>query len=200
MGMFKPIVSKIIIDSQIQSRTSEGSSSFNSFVRVRCRHHYGYDYEAGSAYRMHPYIRSNARSVENTLFGFRRSARSPCAAVRSARRPHLAAVSPGILKIIVTRDEPPFIVNYALQPPSPRARHVVYARDGAGNSRSRCAFTSRILGSTDLGQLRRSVILVSKTNCTSFRNASVKKVGGVSQLRTLNELPQNRQGLLNWTG
>ena len=26
----------------------------------------------------------------------------------------------------------------------PRARHVVYARDGAGNSRSRCAFASRI--------------------------------------------------------
>jgi hypothetical protein len=32
-----------------------------------------------------------------------------------------------------------------------KAPPVVYARDGAGNSRSICAFASRILGSTDLG-------------------------------------------------
>jgi len=42
------------------------------------RAHY---YEAVSAYRMQPYRRSNARAVdrsrfENTIFGFRRSARS----------------------------------------------------------------------------------------------------------------------------
>jgi hypothetical protein len=60
-------------------------------------------------------------------------------------------MSPDILKIVVKRDGQPFIVRYALQKPPQRARQVVYARDGAGNARSRCAFTSRILGSTDLG-------------------------------------------------
>jgi len=111
-------------------------------------------YEAGSAYRMQPYIRSNARAVDRslaTIFDFRRSARSLYAGVRSARRPHLAAISPNILKIAKTRDGHPFTVSFALQKPPPRASHVVYARDGAGNSRSRCAFASRILGSTDLG-------------------------------------------------
>jgi len=71
--------------------------------------------------------------------------------VRSARRPDLAAVYPNILKIVETRDGPPFTLRYALQKPSPRTRHVVYARNGVSNSRSRCAFASRILGSTDLG-------------------------------------------------
>jgi len=42
-------------------------------------------------------------------------------------------------------------VRYALQKSPPRARHVVYARDGTGNAHSRCAFASRIPGSTDIG-------------------------------------------------
>jgi len=71
--------------------------------------------------------------------------------VRSARRPDLAAISPNILKIAKTRDGPLFTVRYALQNSPPRARHGVCARDVAGNSRSRCAFASRILGSTDFG-------------------------------------------------
>ena len=116
-------------------------------------------YEAGSAYRIQPHLRSNARAVDRSTYRFentilyRIQTVRPVTvrALRSARRPDLAAISPNILKIAITRNGPPFTVRYALQKPPPRARHVVYARDGAGNSRSICAFASRILGSTDLG-------------------------------------------------
>jgi len=43
-----------------------------------------------------------------------------------------------------------FTARYALQNTPPRARRVVCARDGAGNLRSRCAFTSRNFRSTDI--------------------------------------------------
>ena len=50
---------------------------------------------------------------------------------------------PDILNIVVTRDGQPFIVWYALHPPPPlRARHVVYARDGAGNTPIAVEFSS----------------------------------------------------------
>ena len=39
---------------------------------------------------------------------------------------------PRVGQIAKTRDGPPFTVRYALQNSPARARHVVYARDGAG--------------------------------------------------------------------
>jgi len=89
--------------------------------------------------------------------------------VRSARRPHLAAIPPNILKIVITRDGHPFTVRYALQNYPPRALHGACARDGAGNSRSRCAFASRILGSTDIGSTAIKCHLVSKTRKTTVQ-------------------------------
>jgi hypothetical protein len=79
----------------------------------------------------------------NTIFGFRRSARSLHVALHSVRRPRLAAIPPNILNTVKTRNGAPVTVRYALQNPSPRAHHVAYARNGVSNSRSRCAFTSR---------------------------------------------------------
>jgi len=51
--------------------------------------------------------------------------------------------------------------RFALQNPSPRARHVVFARNGVSKSRSRCGFTSLPCDKPISGQLRSSVILVS---------------------------------------
>ena len=104
--------------------------------------------------------------MDASVSGFARSLYVP---VRSARRPDLAANSPNILKIAKTRDGHPFTVRYALQKPPPRARHVVYARDGAGNSRSRCAFASRILGSTDLGSTAIKCHFGFKNKKTTFQ-------------------------------
>jgi len=50
------------------------------------------------------------------------SARSLNALVRSAHRPHLAAMPPDILKIVITRDARPFTVRYARSPRRVRAR------------------------------------------------------------------------------
>ena len=60
-------------------------------------------------------------------------------------------------------------MRYALHNTPPCARHVVYARVGAGNSRSRCAFASRILRSTDIGSTAIKCHLVSKTKKPTFQ-------------------------------
>ena len=104
--------------------------------------------------------------MDASVSGFARSLYVP---VRSARRPDLAAISPNILKIAKTRAGLPFTVRYALQKPPPRARHVVYARDGAGNLRSRCAFASRILGSNDLGSTAIKCHSGFKNKMTTFQ-------------------------------
>ena len=118
---------------------------------------YEYEYEAGSAYRIQPYLRSNARAVDTSLALKTRYSDSDglrgkcCCLVRSAHRPHLVPSPLNILKIVKSRDRRPFTLRYALQNIPPRARHVVYVRNGAGNSRSRCAFTSRNFRPTDTG-------------------------------------------------
>ena len=112
-------------------------------------------YEAGSAYIMQPCIRANARAVYRSLALNIRDIRFQTVRALTVRAcPFRAsATSRGnfTLTIVATRDGQPFTVRYALQKPPPRARHVVFARDGAGTSPPISASTLRILGSTDLG-------------------------------------------------
>jgi len=115
-----------------------------------------YEYEAGSTTRIQPHSRSNARAVDrSTALKIRCSdSDGPCG---HCTRPCVPCVG----QISRQSSEHPqdrqitrrTAVHREVRPlkATPRARHVVYARDGAGNSRSRCAFASRILGSTDFG-------------------------------------------------
>ena len=89
--------------------------------------------------------------------------------VRSARRPHLAAIQPNILKIVITRDGHPFTVRYVLQN-YPRVLATARACATARAIRVQDALSHReSLDQPILGQLRSNVILVSKTRKVIFQ-------------------------------